>query len=141
MCESVRADSPSAADQQRILQTYITLGMADMYYIYMYTHVSYSVPGLLITDLMQSYGAETHAHMHDFHANRLIPSEPPMQKKHNYIAARHPRAGERSDMWSKRRARTGKVSCIMIVCEQNTCANQHIAAMAQHNGRPCGSAC
>jgi hypothetical protein len=33
--------------------------------------------------------------MHDFHANQLIPSEPPMQKKHNYIAARHPRAGER----------------------------------------------
>jgi hypothetical protein len=73
MCESVRADSPSAADQQRILQTYITLGMADMYYIYVYTHVCFSVPGLLITDLMQSYGAETHAHMHDFHANQLIP--------------------------------------------------------------------
>lgn len=44
MCEGVRAaDSPSAADQQRILQTYITLGMTDMYYIHVCIYIIVSL--------------------------------------------------------------------------------------------------
>lgn len=100
MCERVCADSPSAADQQRISQTYTymhyTAGRAHG------RHVCTSLRSLQCPWFIDHwFDAELwciNAHMHDFHANQLIPSEPPMQKKHNYYCTSSARARERSDV-------------------------------------------